>query len=112
MSVPPSAASGGAGSRSMKIVTKIGSLFRRKPEQSATATAAPTSWVFGTPDLALAAAMLAGTFGVCVPVALHFHAEAGMLDRQRAQEQEQYQMLRTTLQHLEGRRAALTQLRH
>lgn len=69
------------------------------------------AWSFGSSDAVLAAGSLVCALAVCVPVALHYRGQASFRDREIAAAQARCRQLLSTLEHAEGRKIALTQLR-
>lgn len=74
------------------------------------ATDAP-AWTFGSSDALLAAGSLVCALAICLPVALHYRGQAGSRDRERLAAHGRCRQLTSTLEHAEGRKIALTQLR-
>lgn len=85
--------------------------LNRKPANEPQAAAPATGWIFGPADAAISAGLLVLTVAVCMPVALHFREQAKQFDRQREEALDRSRRVKATLEHVESRRVAHTQLR-
>ncbi len=86
-------------------------LHRESTREPETVPAATGGWVFGPVDAAISAGMLILTVAVCVPVALSFREQAKAYDRQREDALDRSRQIKATLEFVESRRTAHTQLR-
>lgn len=85
--------------------------LNRKPVNEAQPATSAPGWTFGPADAAIAAGLLGLTVAVCMPVAMHFREQAKQFDRQREEALDRSRLVKATLEHVESRRIAHTQIR-